>query len=87
MKCVLSLFCCFIVAAGATDHYVCADSTGSATGTDWTNAWPTLQAINWASISPGDTIYVAGGRYDGQFTIRKDGVKGAPITIQRQGDR
>jgi Right handed beta helix region len=83
MKFVLSLFCCFIVAAGATDHYVCADSTGSATGTDWTNAWPTLQAINWASISPGDTIYVAGGRYDGQFTIRKDGVKGAPITIQR----
>jgi hypothetical protein len=33
---------------------------GSANGTSYADAWAGFAAIQWASVQPGDTVYVAG---------------------------
>ena len=58
--------------ASAADHYVRAAATGSADGSDWANAWPNVTNIVWASIAPGDTIWIAGGSY-GALVVDKSG--------------
>jgi hypothetical protein len=54
-------------------------------GTSWASAWNALANINWASISPGDTLYISGGAsgrtYNEILTIGTSGAPGAPITI------
>ena len=47
--------------AGATDHYInAAVSGGSDDGSDWTNAWATLPA----TLTRGDTYWIADGEYE-----------------------
>lgn len=56
--------------AHATNWYVRAGAGGS--GTSWTDAWSDVTNIVWASTAPGDTIWIAGGRY-GTLTLGKSG--------------
>jgi hypothetical protein len=53
------VFFSVVPSAFATTHYVKAGATGSGSGTDWTNAYPSLPA----SLIRGDTYVVAGGSY------------------------
>ncbi|MBD3317868.1 MAG: hypothetical protein GF344_18950 [Chitinivibrionales bacterium] len=39
-------------------------SYGNGSGTNWSNAWNGFGAIRWSTVQPGDTIFVAGGRYN-----------------------
>jgi len=40
-------------------------SGGTGAGTSWTAAFSGLTGIQWASVQPGDTVFVAGGTYSG----------------------
>jgi hypothetical protein len=52
----------------------------------WNGAWKTFSAINWASIQPGDTIFISGGMdsltYTGSLTVGKSGVPNKFITVR-----
>jgi len=54
----------------AADWYVRAGAGGN--GTSWTSAWSNVTNINWSSINPGDSIWIAGGTY-GSLTVGKSG--------------
>lgn len=56
---------------------------GLENGTSWTNAFDGFAGINWASISAGDTIWVAGGTYTQFLQINKAGTSSNPIKIRR----
>jgi hypothetical protein len=71
----------FAGTANAANWYVRPAAAGSADGTNWTNAW-SLAGIGWSSVSPGDTIWIAGGSYGG-FGTSKGGSSGKPITLSR----
>ena len=66
-----------------------AGEEGSAPpGASYATAWTSVATIEWARISPGDTLFVCGlhdgGRADGALNITKtqgSGVAGAPVTI------
>lgn len=49
--------------------YVDRDANGSDNGTSWTNAWKSLNNVNWTSVGSGDSIYVSGGT---DSTLYKD---------------
>jgi len=70
------------MSAHAAFWYVNRSATGANIGADWNNAWTDFSKIDWSSVSPGDTIYVAGGSY-GYFTVGASGTASAPITIER----
>ena len=71
----------------AASWYVDNAASGSNAGTSWANAWQTFGAINWGSISAGDTLYLSGGSsskiYYGTLTVGGNGTSGNPITISR----
>lgn len=74
--CFFFLF--FVPITEAANRYVRAGATGAADGTDWNNAYATLPA----TLTRGDTYYVADGSY-GAYTF-DDAVSGTTvITIQR----
>jgi hypothetical protein len=54
---------------------------GSANGTSYADAWAGFAAIQWASVQPGDTVYVAGTFYNETMTVGASGVSGSPVTI------
>jgi hypothetical protein len=56
---------------------------GAENGTDWTNAFDGFSDINWAGVSAGDTIWVAGGTYTQSLTPAASGSSGNPIAIRR----
>ncbi len=70
------------MSADAAVWYVNRSATGANIGADWNNAWTDFSQIDWSSVSPGDTIYVAGGSY-GYFTVGASGTASAPIRIER----
>lgn len=60
------------------NQHVRAGATGTATGVDWTNAYTTLPA----TLTRGDTYYIAGGAYGGySFNTAISGT--TVITVQR----
>jgi hypothetical protein len=65
---VLTLFLTMLflgtVSAEAANRYVRAGASGSANGTDWTNAYTTLPS----TLTRGDTYYIADGSY-GSYTF------------------
>jgi hypothetical protein len=67
----------------AANFFVRPSASGRNNGSDWTNAWSGWSSIQWGSIHPGDTVYVAGGTYSGKLLIGRSGVAGGVITIQR----
>lgn len=74
--------------AWATDWYVrsgCGnngDGTGSTCGTGAGYAWNSFTNITWASIQPGDTLYVIGTFTPENLTVGKPGTAGNIITIR-----
>jgi hypothetical protein len=73
----LAMQCFGLLHAEAAIHHVRAGATGSATGDDWTNAYPTLPS----SLVRGDTYYIATGTYAGRtFNTPASGT--ALITIK-----
>jgi Right handed beta helix region len=77
---VIWLMCA--ISAHAAFWYVNRSATGANIGADWNNAWTDFSNIDWSRVSPGDTIYVAGGSY-GYFTVGASGTASAPIAIKR----
>jgi len=67
----------------SANHYIRAGATGSNNGTNWTNAWNALNSVNWASVSCGDTIWVAGGTYSTTLTPQKNCTSGSQLYIRR----
>jgi hypothetical protein len=68
--------------AEAANHYVRAGATGSANGSDWTNACTGFSgSCAVASLVRGDTYYVATGSY-GSVTFNKAVSGTTPITIK-----
>lgn len=76
-----------VLSAEAADHHVRAGATGSATGNDWTNAYPTLPS----NLTRGDTYYIATGTYPGRtFNTPASGtsvitIKGATVAEHGSG--
>lgn len=73
--------------SSGSSWYVDPATTGSGNGSSWTNAWTTLDAINWRGVRPGDTIYLSGGSTSQAYpaptmTIGASDTSGAPITIE-----
>jgi len=66
--------------------YVDNTATGSNNGTSWANAWVNPANIVWASVNPGDTVYVSGGStsqiYTNWLCIGKNGTPGNYITVR-----
>jgi hypothetical protein len=54
----------------------------SQTGATWSNAWDSA-SIAWASVSPGDTIWLAGGTYTNSIKPSHGGSASAPIFVKR----
>jgi hypothetical protein len=69
-------------AGAANNWYVRPSSVGSNNGTSWSNAW-SISSIAWASIQPGDTVWLAGGTYTTALNSGKAGTAGNPITFKR----
>jgi hypothetical protein len=66
--------------------YVDNSVGSSGAGTSWAAAWKDFSNIVWASISPGDTIYISGGATSQTYStttliIGKSGSAGNLITI------
>ena len=74
---IVVLWSLFAVSGRAANWYVDNAASGANNGTSWANAWTSFIAIGWASISPGDTIYLSGGTtsktYKETLTIRTSG--------------
>jgi hypothetical protein len=74
----------FADSAHSTDRFVRSSSQGLANGTSWANAWSVANLnANWASVQPGDTIWLAGGNYSGGINFNKSGSAGNYIYVKR----
>ncbi len=77
----------FGTALGASHYLDGALSTGSGDGSSWANAWTNPLAVNWASVSAGDTLFISGGSASFTYTNtlgfpnNKSGTSGAWITV------
>lgn len=63
------LICCLLSTSDmcfAANKYIRAGATGSNSGADWTNAYPSFASVVWTR---GNTYYVAGGTYSENITI------------------
>ncbi len=69
--------------------YIDNAASGANNGTSWTDAW-TSATISYASVNPGDTIYISGGTtsktYTGYIALPKSGTAGNVITISTGQD-
>lgn len=72
-----------VSSSNAANWYVKKGATGTNAGTSWANAWNEMDQISWRSISPGDTIWLAGGTYTSNLTIGKSGTSDNRIYVKR----
>ena len=67
------------------NFYVDNSVSSSGNGSAWSSAWKSFSDIAWASLKPGDTVYISGGSsgqtYRETLTVEKSGAAGKPITI------
>lgn len=85
MRYLLSCFSLMLSLAGmvsGANWYVRPTATGSGSGADWSNAW-SLNSIQWSSVHGGDTVWLAGGSYNGDLVTGASGGNGNSILIQR----
>lgn len=70
---------------GPNDRYVRAGATGSNNGSNWTNAWTTLQAAtDSGQLVNGSTVWIAGGNYN-KFNIETNGSTWKKATVASHG--
>jgi hypothetical protein len=66
----------------AADYYVSPQGSSAGNGSR-TNPWNLSTAFaHPASVRPGDTIWLLGGTYQGNFVSRLRGAAGAPIIVK-----
>lgn len=70
-----------ITAQGATDHYAAPRATRQSDGTR-NKPWDLAFALRSTAIRPGDTLWLSGGLYQGNFVSNLHGTEGSPITIR-----
>ena len=71
------------VPALGADFYVAPDASASGTGS-FTNPWRLQDALNQpAAVHPGDTIWLRGGTYSGNFVSLLDGTASSPIIVRQ----
>lgn len=75
--------CLFFASAASAANWYVRPNGGSGSGTSWTAAWNGLSAINWSSVSCGDTIWVAGGTYTQDLNPNKNCSSGSQLYIRR----
>lgn len=80
-----------LVSLVADQHwYVDSQAQPGGDGTSWKAAWSNFSEIHWSKISPGDTIFLSGGKkekvYRGSLVVGASGEPGNPITITRATD-
>lgn len=82
---IVMFVCLLWSSAMATNWYVRPNGStyGTSAGTSWTNAWSGFTGISWASLSAGDTVWIAGGTYTQTMQPAKSGGVGNPITLAR----
>src|SRR3972149_6150558 len=68
---LLSFFFLSPLDVEAANYHVRKAATGSANGSDWTNAWTDINSIS--GITAGGTVYVAAGTYTGNYTAASSG--------------
>ena len=68
----------------AASWFVTGTGSGAFSGATWNDAWA-HGSINWASVSPGDTVFLGGGGqpWTNRFHIQASGTPSAPVTIKR----
>jgi hypothetical protein len=78
------VFMMCLVSADAANWYVRPSAAGSNNGTSWANAW-SMSSLNsnWASVKPGDTVWLAGGTYTTGMHCTQSGAAGSVISIMR----
>ena len=76
-----------LLPCSAANWFVSVGANGAGTGRNWTDAWPDLSLIQWNSLQPGDTVFIAGGTYvnqaHGTLTIGAGGTPNNPISLLR----
>jgi hypothetical protein len=73
-------------AQSATYYVDCAASGDSSAGTSPSTAWKTIDKVNAASFSPGDSIlFKRGCTWREQLTVPSSGAAGKPITFGTYG--
>lgn len=82
---IILLFSSLIAPAQAANWYVRPNggTYGSENGTDWNNAFDGFLGISWASVSCGDTVWVAGGTYTEHLSPNKVCTSGSQLYIRR----
>src|SRR5271156_2207871 len=82
---ILALACA--LQAHAKNLYLRTGATGANSGSDWNNAWNHFSSVQWGTgagqLSPGDTLWIAGGTYTETLTPGGNGGPAAWITIRR----
>ena len=58
---VVLLVAGFQFSSQAASWYVDNAAGGANSGSSWANAWTSFAGIQWASIQPGDTLFISGG--------------------------
>lgn len=66
----------------SANYFVDINASGSNTGTSWDDAWENMDNIVWASVNPGDTIWISGGTYNKALTVSKSGESGNYINVR-----
>src|SRR5687768_4789276 len=73
--------------ATAAEFFAAADGKANGAGSK-DRPWDLRTALSAAAIRPGDTLWLRGGTYRGDFTSRLTGTADAPITVrQYPGER
>lgn len=81
MRLTLAILLCSLT-ANAANFFITPAGAGSHNGSSWNQAFAGTAGINWSALSPGDTMWVAGGNY-GAFFWGKSGTQASPISFKR----
>lgn len=79
---LIIIFLLVSVPCQAADFYVKKGAAGTNAGT-LANPWNELNQINQASLSAGDTVYIAGGTYTTALAPTASGTSGSRISYKR----
>ncbi|HLC79904.1 MAG TPA: hypothetical protein VJG83_05805, partial [archaeon] len=77
------IFLAFFMQAAVAENFYVSKIGNNSDGLSWASAWNEMNQINWNSINPGDTIWLAAGTYTTSLSPRASGTTGNLIYIKR----